>query len=205
MKKQTNICKMCFKEIKNNSFHFLVNNKKYICSECMKKLEPKFYEYRILGYDTLSIYKYDDVIKNKIFEYKGCEDLELNNIFISFLYEELKIRYKNFVIVPVPSYKEKDEKRGYNHVIEIFKILNLEIINCIVKTENIDQKELNFKERQNISKFLTLNKDVNLDNKKILLVDDIITTGASVKACIKLLEKYKFKELKILTIAKRIL
>lgn len=196
---------MCFKRIENKSFHSLFNGDYYVCEKCIEKLKPEFLCFKISKYKGIALYKYDALIKTKIFEYKKCEDYELKDIFISFYINELKIMFKDYVIVPVPSYKEKDEKRGYNHVIEIFKNLNFEIVNCIVKTENIDQKELNFKERQNIYKYMKLNNNYDLRNKRVLLVDDIITTGASMKAVIKLLEETNFKELKILTIAKRVL
>lgn len=204
-KKQTPICKICFKDITSFHFHNIFNKDIFICESCIKKLNPIFLKFKIDDIDGLAIYEYKDLVKDLIFLYKGLEDYELKDVFLSQFKSEFKIKYHGYKIVPIPSYFENDFKRGYNHVGEIFKCLRLPILNCLIKTKNVKQKELTFKERQNISNFMDIKNDINLKNERILLVDDIVTTGSSMQAAIKLLKKSHVKDIKILCIAKNLL
>lgn len=201
-KKQTPICKNCFKTINDNSFHELFISNLKICSACVKESNPIFKEFKIDGVPAISIYDYNEFIKGKFFLYKANGDYEMKDYFLYPYHLEFSFFYSGYVIVPIPSFKEKDIARGYNHVIEIFKCLGLKIYECLIKTKNIDQKDLNFSNRQKIGEYLIFDDSYNLKNKRILLVDDIVTTGASMKAAIKLLKKQQPKIIKILCIAK---
>ncbi len=74
---------------------------------------------------------------------------------------------------------------------------------CLIKTENIKQKELNYEDRQKIGDILKFDEKFKVKNKKILIVDDVITTGASMKAAIKIMKKYGARKVKVLCLAKR--
>lgn len=188
-----------------SSLHSLLNSKQYICENCLKKLNPIFMEFKIEDVEGISIFYYDGFVKDEIFLYKGCEDYELKDIFVQPFKNELRLLFYDYLVVPIPSYIEDDEKRGYNHTIEIFKALNLAILPCIVKIKNVKQKELNYEERQKIGEVLKFDEKYCIKNKKILLVDDIVTTGASMKAAIKILKNNGAKKIKILCVAKRML
>ncbi|HKM02590.1 MAG TPA: phosphoribosyltransferase family protein, partial [Bacilli bacterium] len=60
---------------------------------------------------------------------------------------------------------------------------------------------LHFDERQNVIDKLEVVKGERVRDKKILLVDDLFTTGATVKAMIKLLKPYNPKKIQVLTLA----
>ena len=199
----THICKICYKEIYFDSVHTFINNEQEICSKCLKKLSQKFKEFKFEGINTLAIYDYRNLIKEKIFIFKGCGDYELRNIFIEPFKYELKMRFRNYLIIPSPSYEEKNKIRGYNQVVEMFKPLNLEINDCLFKKEDVSQHLRSYKERQKISEIIGIKEGINLENKRVLLVDDIMTTGATLKTCINLLKCKGVKEIKIMVVAKR--
>ena len=76
--------------------------------------------------------------------------------------------------------------------------------NVLIKHKNTKtQSLLNLEERKNNLKgcFEVMNKDL-LENKKVLLVDDIYTTGTTVKECILQLNKGKPKEINIFIVAR---
>lgn len=174
-----------------------------MCDRCLFKFNPIFKFFKIDGNDALAIYKYDELIKEKIYLYKGCEDYELKDVFIEPFKLELEAMFDGYIIVPIPSYFEDDQKRGFNHVVEIFKCLNLKMYKCLSKTKNIKQKELNYEERQKIGNILKFDEKFNVKNKKILIVDDVITTGASMRAAIKIMKMNGAKKVKIMCLAKR--
>ena len=105
-------------------------------------------------------------------------------------------------MVPAPSYIESNNKRGFNHVKEIFSLLKLKMCSCIHKIDDVKQSDCSASEREKIGKHLLIDLNINLYKKKVLIVDDVFTTGSTVKAMIKLLEKCKPKRIKILVMSK---
>ena len=173
-----------------------------ICRSCQNEMKPKFIKFKAEGHPATSIYYYNPFIKKLIYQYKGCYDYELNKAFISMFAREIRIRYLNYVVVPIPSYKKEDEERGFNHVIEIFKNLGLEMLEIIEKTEKHKQAKSSVNSRHQVYKFLALSAHPDLRKKKVLLVDDVYTTGSTIKSSINLIEKLNPKRIEVLVIAK---
>ena len=198
----TKYCKICFKEIRNDDFARLFDGDICVCDKCQAEFEPKFIGFKVNGYKALAIYEYTSFIKSQIYLYKGCFDYELNETFINLYYKEIKARFSGYKIIPIPSYVEDDKKRGFNHVVEAFKKLGLDVLPIIIKTARHKQADLSAKQRSEISKYLVLNNLNSLDKYKVLIVDDIYTTGATMKAAINLVERLNPKAIRILVLAK---
>lgn len=115
---------------------------------------------------------------------------------------EIKLRYSRYVVIPVPSFKKDDEERGFNHVVEIYKNLGLEILEILEKTEKHKQATSTVNSRHNVYKYLALSARPDLSKKKVLLVDDVYTTGSTMKSAINLVEKLNPKQKEVLVIAK---
>ena len=126
----------------------------------------------------------------------------MKDIFLNLFIKELKIYFSGYKVIPIPSYKKDDELRGFNHVVEVFKMIGLDVLQIIEKTEHFKQAEKSAKERQSIKKYLQLNTDKSLKKDRVLIVDDIYTTGSTMKAAINLVEKLNPKEIKVLVLAK---
>ena len=130
-------------------------------------------------------------------KYKGHQDVGL--FLGKWLGEELKTieAYQNIdVVVPVPLHRSKLRKRGYNQVDkfgqEIAKALNVEY-NTDVLQKTMSTKTQVFKDRLlrtsgNTATF-SISESLSLRGKHILLVDDIITTGATIESCANALLK----------------
>ena len=119
-------------------------------------------------------------------------------------------------IVPVPSSVKKINKRGYNQV-DLFFLewahslweinrKNFKWLDCIYKFDTSrDMWGLTNKERhQNIDDAFVIcadYKDIDFTNKNILIVDDIYTTGATIEAVAKVLQKHKALRVDALTLA----
>lgn len=168
----------------------------------MKKLSPKFICFCQGKIKGTAIYEYDEQIQSMLYQFKGCYDIELREVFLNPYITELKLKYHNYVIVPIPSFISDDKAREFNHVIEMFSFLNLPIIKAIVKLEKYKQSDQKYKDRTNVRKILGLSEIESLKNKKILLVDDVYTTGNTIQASIDLLTSLKPKKIEILVMAK---
>ena len=195
-------CKICFKPIQINEIARLFDKDICICHSCQKELEPKFISFNVDSYHALAIYDYSEFIKQQIYLFKGCFDYEMKDVFLNLFIKELRIRYKGYKMVPAPSYKEDNEIRGFNHVLEVFKQLNLEMLKVVEKTAHYKQAEHGAKKRKQIRKHLRLTTTKDMSKNKLLIVDDIYTTGSTIRAMINLLEKLNPKDIKVLVLAK---
>ena len=112
------------------------------------------------------------------------------------------------VIIPVPLHSKKLKKRGYNQLTKfgktLSKILKVEYLeNELIRTSVT--KTQTFKKRierfNNIdTKFGVQNLTI-FNNKHILLIDDVVTTGATLEACCLELLKAKKAKISIITMA----
>ncbi len=142
-------------------------------------------------------------------KYKGYEDI---GVFLgSWLGEELKHipEYQTVdMVIPVPLHKNKLRKRGYNQVSkfaqEIAKSLNAEYVDdVLIKVTNTNSQVTKSRLTRwlsNVEIFKVVNAE-KIQNKHILLVDDIITTGATLEACGTVLLKNNQVKISIATMA----
>lgn len=178
-----NYCQICASPLLNTP-------KNTVCGSCLKDVPPfrKIY----------SPFIYDGVIKtaiqeakfnNKIFYFKKLFDLTKDD-----LKEKLSIFEKYEIIIPIPVSKKRLYERGYNQSVVIAKLLSLELkipvaTDILVKTKDtLPQSKLGREERfTNIKNVFSLKKEPFSD--KVILVDDIVTTTATVREAVKILKR----------------
>lgn len=116
---------------------------------------------------------------------------------------------KDFLFIPIPLTHKKKKRRGFNQAEEIgkevnkfFKITFLE--DCLLKTkETQPQIELQKRERLESQKgVFTIKNNEKIKGKKILLVDDVYTTGATMEEAARVLKTAGAKEVWGLVVAR---
>ncbi len=102
------------------------------------------------------------------------------------------------VVIPVPMHPKKQQKRGYNQsdlIAEgIALAMNAEIqVDNLVKVHNTTSqtKKSRYKRWKNVKHLFQVRNEALLQNKHILIVDDVITTGATIEACAHRLSSIK--------------
>ena len=114
-----------------------------LCEKCRNSLK-RIYGIRMLDDLTVRVlYDYNEILQQLIIQYKECYDEALAPVFLYDFKDRLKRKYKNTILVPMPSSKKKMEERGFNHVEKMFECLDLPIIPCLYKIEDYDQKKQN--------------------------------------------------------------
>lgn len=204
IREKRNYCRICFKPINDYSLYNLLNNNGILCEECFTNFAPKFIHFRINGVNGLAIYEYDETIKELLFKFKGCFDIEMKDVFFDRYYRYLRLKYYGYYVVPVPSYYTDDLTRGFNHVVEIYNRLNLPMLKIIKKTKQEKQANKHKKERLEVSKILVGEDIEQVKNKKILIVDDVMTTGSSLSAVIDIIRHGHPKKIEVLVMAKNV-
>ena len=113
-----------------------------------------------------------------------------------------KPNFSGFTLIPIPLEKKKLKWRGINQAEEIgkelSKFLKIPLISdCLVKTrETLPQVELSDEVRkENVKRAFSIKNGDQILGKKILLVDDIYTTGSTMIECAKVLKIAGAKEI----------
>lgn len=189
-----------------------------ICKKCEIKLN-NISKIKIDRYTNkyfkkhLYIFKYEGIIKERLIKYKFNERNYIYKAFVKFMLKNKKICdfLKNYdIIIPVPIHTKRRMERGYNQSALIAKEISKEIQKIdyledvlIKKINNKPQSTKNKSERKNnvIGAYYMKNKE-KINNKKILLLDDIYTTGNTVNECCKILQSANPKCIDVITIAK---
>ncbi|MDO4453008.1 MAG: ComF family protein [Eubacteriales bacterium] len=186
-------CKRCGRPIRSKEQEF--------CPDCQRK--------RHLYREGMAIYLYKEEVRKAVHRMKFQNQRAYAQIFGRLMAkeaEEKTKRWKVEAVVPVPMYRKKQRLRGYNQAEllarEIADELNLPLIcDLVARVRNTKpQKELEGKDRENNLKkaFIITKNDVKL--RKILIVDDIYTTGSTVDAIAEVLKKSGVEEIYFLSL-----
>lgn len=112
------------------------------------------------------------------------------------------------IIVPVPLHPKKQKIRGYNQS-EAFAVGLEKSTGIMVEKSSLKRVEHTSSQTQksrhdrvdSVSRAFRIEKNANLHAKRVLLVDDVITTGATIETCYHLLKEAGTERVDILTIA----
>lgn len=163
------------------------------CKECKENVRTYKRGYPLLIYDELS--------SSIMYDFKYNNKRNYGKIFARLIYERYKeklLRENIDILIPVPIHKKRYKERGYNQASIISKELSslLKINsddNILLRKKNTKAlKNLTKKEREeSLKDAFLLKKDALKKVSKVLLVDDIYTTGSSIEACTRILREYK--------------
>jgi len=184
----------------------------YLCLDCENTLEilSSHTQYRTEELKDLyfALPYQKSLIKNLIQQFKYRPFIKelaqpLTSLIITHfqLIEKSPTAFTNFILIPVPLEKKKLKWRGFNQAEEIAKelskFLKIPLLNdVLVKTkETLPQVELSDKEREeNIKGAFSCQNQNKIQGRKILLVDDVYTTGSTMEECARVLKKAGAKE-----------
>lgn len=189
-----NVCGICDKISKDD-----------LCKKCeiqlnnIAKINVDIYKDKNFS-KHLYIFKYEGIIKERLINFKFNDNIYIYKAFVNFMIKNKKIcRFlKNYdIIIPVPIHYRRKIKRGYNQSALIAKEISknynsIKYINDVLlkQKNNKPQSTKNKKEREeNVIGAYYIKNEYKIYNKKILLLDDIYTTGSTVNECAKALKQ----------------
>lgn len=177
----------------------------HLCAECLEA-RPPFTRHRSgaryegIGKDIILLYKY-----------RGFSVLSgfLADILIKRLGPEEDLWTGVDAVVPVPLHPAKEKSRGFNQALLLAGRLaekkSLPLLKkCLVKVRRtVPQTSLDGRAREtNLRGAFEVLRSSRLKGKVVLLVDDVYTTGSTIRECSLTLQEAGVKEVRALTIAR---
>ena len=199
LKALTSKCLVCNSFVES-SLNNLISGNTYICHTCFNNMKPIIKKVKIAGIKGLLLYSYNDFSRNLILQIKANYDLELAKYILAPLKSLLREKYIKYTLVPIPSTKRSNKARGFNHVEVIFSLLGLPILNLFEKVGNYKQANIKFEQRDKVSKNIKIISNVEIPSR-IVVIDDIITSGSSLKALLYELRSRGVKNLTFIILA----
>ena len=191
------LCQACLKDLPwlpaNSCPQCGLSSSGIVCGSCLSA--PPYFD------ATHSVFLYHYPMDAMIQRYKYSNTLSLSHTFGQLLSEKISLinRHENIdLIIPMPMHPTRLKQRGFNQALEIAKIAD-KVLNQNVKTKlnyksvsrqtlTPPQASLPLKQRvKNIKGAFKVN--ANLSGKRIAIVDDVMTTGASLNELAKTLKQ----------------
>ena len=203
------LCAKCGKELEN----YEICARELLCGlQTYNRVEIQDTRNNISKIEKFHVLKYKDLVRKLIIQYKFNDKSYLYKTFCEFIVKNKKSFdfIKSYdIIVPVPIHQKRMKQRGYNQseliAKDLAKIAQIKCYtNILIKTKNNEpQSTLSGKLRkENTKNVYKLINEEKINNKKVLLFDDIYTTGSTALACLHELNKANVKQVGILTLAK---
>ena len=183
----------------------------YICKNCYHRIVEYLYN-NVYNKKIFYLLKYEDIIRSKMIDYKFNNQSFLHNMFsVIFIKNKNACEFlKNYdIIIPVPIHRKRKIERGYNQSELIARDLAVYFkipicTNILIKQKNtVMQSGLGRKDRiKNVQNVYKVKHKEKIKGKNILILDDIYTTGSTIKECKKILKTGGARKVGTIIIAK---
>lgn len=193
-------CKSCFAEIKLAPCREMIENNPLLCNDCISKINAKLEIRKIFNTEIIFLSTYDGLMKTWLMNYKEFGDIELAPCFLYLFKPFLHLFFPGYTYVPCPSSETRIQKRGFDHLSEILKSSSLPYQQMLYQKSIIEQKNEKGRERFK-DKGIKMKEGIgDLSDKKIVLIDDVFTTGSTFYQSLMQIRKRRPKQIKGLII-----
>ena len=214
-------CASCGKIVRNipicqNCFDDLMETIEYECTVCGKSVDDcECIKLKGIKMHFIPFWYKGAALRRAIYRMKVSATKTNTHFFAAILHEDIKTRLGEIdpktlfeVITYVPRSLRQKNKHGVDQSEELAKalseLLNIPCEKLLVRVGGNEQKSLNSNERiENVKGSFAPTPKAS-EYKKVLLVDDIITTGATIMRCTEMLKMAGVRNISVTAIAKSI-
>lgn len=186
------------------------------CSMCSRELDEKFRagdrcldcvrwekDEKWKGHLTqnISLFHYNEFLKDIIAKYKYRGDYALAEAFVPFLRERMKdLRFDIVTVIPLS--EERLKERGFNQAQALTDLLGLETMEILTRLHTEKQSKKSREERISLPQVFQVIELDAIQNKSIVIVDDIYTTGSTLRHAAKALKLAGAEDISSITLAR---
>ncbi len=168
-----------------------------LCPACRRGLTVKRRMIDLGMFRVESFFEYDGLFRTLLLQYKECHDEALKDVFLYDLSDYISLKYRNYRLLTVPSSERKKRERGFDHLEEMFRSVRLERASGLRMKEQLCQEGMDLEQRKRMSENYVYEGE---HLSKVLIVDDVITTGSSLMGVFRAVGPHAEK-VKVLSLA----
>lgn len=190
-------CSICFEpKIEGKGLFEVLLSSPFLCKKC--NFRVKYKRYKNLEIEVETFFEYRDEFRTALLQFKESRDRFLAPIFIHPIYLDLYTRFHDYIFVCAPSRKESYVQRGFQHLELMLEIYGFKTVEVLINNSEVDQTQS--KNRESICDNIFLIDPHVIKGKKVVLFDDVMTSGSTIRSCYDLLEPY-CKKIKIIVLS----
>ncbi|MFA6845736.1 MAG: phosphoribosyltransferase family protein [Sphaerochaetaceae bacterium] len=190
------ICPSCLASLRECGFGFLYKERCPVCNHAIWDLS---YPCQSCNEGILSYGAYQGLLYETVLRFKTGREKQLGKVF-AFLFAGMLQGESDFALVPIPASKAGLQQRGFDQMNCICRYLPYPWYPLLEQTEMQQKKSLS-QEQRLAQKGFSYRKH-HVSQKRLILLDDIYTTGSTMKNGMHLIAKETGKEVRGMTICK---
>ena len=195
-------CPICFSSLyhQQDIFNFIKHHA-VICGKCKKQQVVVNRIGDLDGIRIHMIYTYNAFMESLLFQYKEGNDIALKQIFFHDIVFDIHKVFKQFTIIFPPSSASKEKERGFSALPCMLERCKLKMVIPFEKIKDYKQSQQPFEHRKNIGKYIRVREEYMPKCKRVLVVDDVCTTGETMRyICHSLRKRNYYVEALVLSI-----
>ncbi|MGG3563717.1 ComF family protein [Neobacillus rhizosphaerae] len=170
-----------------------------LCYDCLRWEEDS--EWKNLLEKNHSLFYYNEFLKEVIAQFKFRGDYVLAKIFVEFFKEELS-KMDVDVLVPIPLSEERLYERGFNQAKSVLVESGFTPNELLTRVHSEKQSKKSRVERIHVPQVFRIEPETDLSGKRVVLIDDVYTTGSTLRHAAKLLKGAGAESIQSLTLAR---
>ena len=195
---KTRQCLICHQSLNQETSLFSYLYHPSLCQRCIQQFKVIDQKITLQKYPLHILYQYNDFFRKNLYQYKALDDYALKDAFLN-SFPDLKRKYREYVVAIIPSSNEDNARRGFCPNEEIARTFSNHIFSGLYKSKNYKQTKQ--ADRALIKKVLKIENGYLLENQRVLIFDDVMTSSNTLQAAISLIESCHPKSIEILVLA----
>ena len=174
-------CNICGRSLAAIDPHYIQDN---LCVDCRRWEKDESWQ-GLLTKNT-SLFIYNDFLKDIIAQFKYRGDHQLAASFVPYMPKDLA---ENKVVVPIPLSEHRLYERGFNQAEAILYYANITFVNGLKRKHGEKQSKKTRQQRLLTENIFSIEGKDRINAQDILLVDDIYTTGTTLRHAARILKE----------------
>lgn len=187
-------CLICFEDVyEKTSLLQYFQKEDLLCGKCAAQLILYSQPLQLADMKLKACYLYNTFLESLFFQFKEGRDVALKEIFLRHFVKWMEKEYKDYTLVYMPSSYAKNEERGFFALALLYEQVKLNKVELFEKVDEIKQSKQNMVARKQIANHIRMKKNAPKIETKVLLIDDVCTSGSTLLSARTLLRNHPYE------------